>query len=461
MPVKILLADKSITIQKVVEMLFSGKEYEVTCVSDGESAFGEALRIVPDVVLADVDLPRIDGYSFAGRLRETAAVAKVPVILMLSRDDVYDAMKGKLAGIVDNIAKPFESQDLIGKVKKALSTAPAPAERPTPPQKPTAAPTPFPKPAAESAPPPKPAMASPFPPRPVAELAPAQPPKPREAVPKDIFDIVEEAPAEAEVKGMPAPPSSPRPGEAAKAAEPDEEMFEVEPEYEVEPEPEQPAKSQPSGLSAAPKAKEEWAGLTTAERSEPERVPGPLPTPESLDTDQLFGKEPAFAEAPAAPAFEPAFETNAPGPEPAAPPSFDFSEPLPADAEEALPLGQRAMDEMREGLGLGGGTVRADMHPDIVSFESLDMASRASHEDYTFVPPAAVTPAAPPVEAERPAMAPSRLPAVSDEIFKDVAKESIEKVMREVLERVAWEVIPELAERLIREEIERLKAETK
>ena len=125
MPVKILLADKSITIQKVVEMLFSGKEYEVACVSDGDTALGEASRIVPDVILVDVDLPRIDGYRFAGRLKETPALAKVPVILMLSRDDVYDAGKGKQAGIVDNIAKPFESQDLIGKVKKALSGAPA------------------------------------------------------------------------------------------------------------------------------------------------------------------------------------------------------------------------------------------------------------------------------------------------------------------------------------------------
>jgi hypothetical protein len=119
------------------------------------------------------------------------------------------------------------------------------------------------------------------------------------------------------------------------------------------------------------------------------------------------------------------------------------------------------MEEMREGLGLGGGRARAsDMHPDIVSFESLDMASRASHEDYTFVPPVAVTPAEPPA-ADRRAVAPSRFPGVSDEMLKDVAKESIEKAMREILERVAWEVIPDLAERLIREEIERLKAERK
>ena len=72
MPVKILLADKSITIQKVVEMLFSGREYEVSCASDGETALNEAGRTLPDVVLADVDLPRIDGYSFSARLKQSS-----------------------------------------------------------------------------------------------------------------------------------------------------------------------------------------------------------------------------------------------------------------------------------------------------------------------------------------------------------------------------------------------------
>ena len=120
MPVKILLADKSITIQKVVEMLFSGRDYEVTCVSDGETALSEAERAVPDVVLVDVDLPRVDGYSFADTIRKIPALAQTPVILMMSRDDVYDSVKGKQSGVADNIAKPFESQDLFLQIEKAL-----------------------------------------------------------------------------------------------------------------------------------------------------------------------------------------------------------------------------------------------------------------------------------------------------------------------------------------------------
>lgn len=446
MPVKILLADKSITIQKVVEMLFSGKEYEVSCVSDGESAMADALRIVPDVVLADVDLPRIDGYSFAGKMRETPSLSKVPVILMLSRDDVYDAMKGKQAGIVDNLAKPFESQDLIGKVKKALSAAPAPAAA---------------KPAAASAP--KPVVAPPPPPKPVAAppppaAPPPAPPKPREAVPKDIFDIIEEAPAPA-VAQEAQQPSPQAPEKAGKPAEPQESTFEVEPEYEVEPEFDvEPEAEQPAAASRS----DDWAVM--AAEAEAARAAAAA-EPDAFDTDQIFGKEPVD-EAPAA-VFEPAREPEPPSPKPVEPPSFDFSEPLPTEAEKALPLGQKAMDEMREGLGLGENAA-ASRHPDIVTFESLDMASRASHEDYSFSPPdagagapaAAPSPSAPPVAAGRAAAAPSRtVPEIPEEMLRGVARESMEKAMREVLERVAWEIIPDLAERLIREEIERLKAE--
>ena len=147
-------------------------------------------------------------------------------------------------------------------------------------------------------------------------------------------------------------------------------------------------------------------------------------------------------------------------------PSFEFGVPLSAEEEGALPLGQKAMDEMREGLGLAGEAEGASVrHPDIVSFESLDMASRASHEDYVYTPSIVTVPSAPaaqttaPSEPGQPVNALTRASEISDDMLKGVAWEAIEKAAREILERVAWEVIPDLAERLIREEIERLKAE--
>jgi hypothetical protein len=147
-------------------------------------------------------------------------------------------------------------------------------------------------------------------------------------------------------------------------------------------------------------------------------------------------------------------------------PSFEFGAPMPTEEEKALPIGQKAMDEMRQGLGLAEDAEGASArHPDIVSFESLDMASRASHDDYVYTPPAVKAPPAPAVQPvavrqpEQPLSTPIRASEVSDEMLKGVAWEAIEKAAREILERVAWEVIPDLAERLIREEIERLKAE--
>lgn len=215
MAVKILLADKSITIQKVVEMLFSGKEYQVVCVSDGEAALSQATRSAPDVVLADMDLPRVDGYTLAARFKQMPNLAQTPVILMLSRDDIFDVVRAQQAGILDKIAKPFESQDLISKVKKALTAAP-------------------------------PRLAEPL--RPAA----AEQPRSKQAAPSDIFDIIREAPSQADLR------------RAAPRRE--DSVFEVEPEVEVE---EPVSREAERVLPVGQKAVEEMrAGLGLTERVE-------------------------------------------------------------------------------------------------------------------------------------------------------------------------------------------------
>jgi DNA-binding response OmpR family regulator len=214
MAVKILLADKSITIQKVVEMLFSGKEYQVVCVSDGEAALSQATRSAPDVVLADMDLPRVDGYTLAARFRQIPNLAQTPVILMLSRDDVFDVVRARQAGILDKIAKPFESQDLISKVRNALTAAP-------------------------------PRLAEP------ARPAAAEQPRSKQAAPSDIFDIIREAPSQADIR---------------RAARREESVFEVEPEVEVE---EPVSREAERVLPVGQKAVEEMrAGLGLTERVE-------------------------------------------------------------------------------------------------------------------------------------------------------------------------------------------------
>ncbi len=450
MPVKILLADKSITIQKVVEMLFSGKEYEVTCVSDGEAAISDASRIVPDVVLADVGLPRLDGYGLAARMKQTAALSQTPVILMMSRDDQYNENRGAAAGIVDHIAKPFESQELIGRVKKALATAvsrPAAVQPAAPKQMPVAQAQPAARPPLSQQPrPSEPLQASPV------------PPKPKAGVPSDIFGIIAEAPA------------SPAPAAAAKmqpAAE--EEVFEVEPEIiEVKPEmiEAEPEIEVLPEMGIAPA--EEASGAPVPQQPEAQLQQEASGAAEAFDTEQLFGEEPPIQQ-PVTPPIPAKVEerdvrAEAVAKEPA--PAFGTVPFMPPEMEKALPVGQKAVDEMRQGLGLEEQAKAAEtpaatpMQPGFVSFESLDMASRVSHEEYSYDIPAVAE------EAGKAGLPPADLPlarqsaqaAVSEDVLNAMSQEILAKIAREVLERVAWEVIPDLAERLIREEIERLKA---
>ncbi len=277
MAVKILLADKSITIQKVVEMLFSGREYEVTCVSDGETALSEAARVVPDVMLADVDLPRVDGYGFATRVKENPQLAQTPVILMASRDDVIDAAKAQKAGIIDHIAKPFESQELIGKIKTALSAAPPRLAEPVAATRQTASPQPAPAGA-----------------------------RPTQAAPSDIFGIIDDAP------GL---------GDLSLSA--DDSVYVVEPEVEVE----KPAfQEEDRALPTGDRAMDEIrAGLGLGGRSA-EQAPPEFTNFESLDAATDSAQE--YVPAPATPDFS---EPPEPSPGFAAPPARE-----PAVQDEAF-----------------------------------------------------------------------------------------------------------------------------
>jgi CheY-like chemotaxis protein len=427
MTVKILLADKSITIQKVVEMLFSGRDYEVLCVSDGESALSEASRSIPDVVLADVDLPKMDGYAFSARLRQTPQLAEIPVILMMSRDDVYDSAKGRAAGIMDNIAKPFESQDLIAKVKRAVAPVSPPSAEPTRPasgQKPEA---PISHPAAAAPPSPPSAVAT-----------------PKQAAPADIFEIIQEAPTASEVRQAAGLPG----GE-------EETVYEVEPEVEEveEPMPREVEKALPIGEKAV---EEMRAGLGLEEAGEERAEAVPF---DAFET--VMEAEPAAAQ-----------------PEPAAarPETTAALTPLPEDEIRKM------VEEAVEKLAKEKFKPMPLPQPPAISESDLwgiaeEAVSRMAKEVFAQMSSAQTPPPAlPESELRRMAedaisrmavdafkdMPPPSLPKISDETVRRGVEDAVMKVAREiakeVIERVAWDVIPPLAEQMIREEIERLKA---
>lgn len=118
---KLLLADDSTTIQKVVSIIFSGDEYELTVVDNGTDALARARESLPDVMLVDAVMPGIDGYAVCRAVRDDPRLTFVPILLLTGVFDSFDETAAVAAGADDVIPKPFEAQVLIDKVTELIA----------------------------------------------------------------------------------------------------------------------------------------------------------------------------------------------------------------------------------------------------------------------------------------------------------------------------------------------------
>jgi CheY-like chemotaxis protein len=127
---KLLLADDSITIQKVIQITFANEDCQLTITDNGDTAYERARELRPDLILADVYMPGKNGYELCAAIKQTPALQHVPVLLLAGSFEPFDEARARAVGAADWIEKPFESQTLIDKVVALLSAAPAPAEAP-------------------------------------------------------------------------------------------------------------------------------------------------------------------------------------------------------------------------------------------------------------------------------------------------------------------------------------------
>jgi len=134
MPKRILLADDSITIQKVVELTFSDGDYEVTAVNNGAKAIAKLAEMRPDVILSDIIMPEKNGYEVCEYVKSHPEYRNIPVILLTGTFEPFDPDRADKAGCDAVVTKPFESQSLIHKVEELIqqsrataTTAPQPA----------------------------------------------------------------------------------------------------------------------------------------------------------------------------------------------------------------------------------------------------------------------------------------------------------------------------------------------
>jgi CheY-like chemotaxis protein len=120
-PHTLLLADDSVTIQRVIELTFADEDVKVIAVSDGDQAIAQLEASPPDIVLADIGMPGRNGYEVAQYIRQTPHLAHIPVVLLTGAFEPVDQARAAEAGCDGVLAKPFEPQLVISRVKELLA----------------------------------------------------------------------------------------------------------------------------------------------------------------------------------------------------------------------------------------------------------------------------------------------------------------------------------------------------
>ena len=122
-PAKVLLVDDEPNILLSLQFLMKKAGYDVRTASDGEAALAEIARARPDIVLLDVMMPKLDGFSVCQRIRANPELSSLRVIMLTARGRDVEREKGLALGADDYITKPFSTKDAIERVAEVLARA--------------------------------------------------------------------------------------------------------------------------------------------------------------------------------------------------------------------------------------------------------------------------------------------------------------------------------------------------
>ena len=121
---RVLVIDDSLTIRRSAELFLRQGGHEVLLAEDGFDALGKLADFAPDIVFCDVLMPRLDGYQTVAIIKRHPRFAGLPVILLSSRDGLFDRARGRLVGCNDYLTKPFTKEQLLVAVQQFGTGAP-------------------------------------------------------------------------------------------------------------------------------------------------------------------------------------------------------------------------------------------------------------------------------------------------------------------------------------------------
>ncbi|MEB3333251.1 MAG: response regulator transcription factor [Synechococcaceae cyanobacterium] len=119
-PVRLLLVDDEPGLRSAVKAYLEDEGFQVTTANDGEEGWTVAQELLPDVVISDVMMPRLDGYGLLRRLRSDERLGGTPVIFLTAKGMTADRIAGFNAGADDYIPKPFDPDELVARVQNVV-----------------------------------------------------------------------------------------------------------------------------------------------------------------------------------------------------------------------------------------------------------------------------------------------------------------------------------------------------
>ena len=115
---KVMVVDDSKTIRRTAETLLTGAGCQVLTASDGFEALGKVAEYRPDVILIDIMMPRLDGYQACAIIKNNRAFKKTAVIMLSSKDGLFDKARGRIVGSDQYLTKPFTKDELLGAIQR-------------------------------------------------------------------------------------------------------------------------------------------------------------------------------------------------------------------------------------------------------------------------------------------------------------------------------------------------------
>lgn len=118
MTVKVMVIDDSNTIRKTTEAILRKAGYEVLTAGDGFEAMSLITDHHPDIIFVDIMMPRLDGYQTCTLIKNNRHFKETPVVMLSSKDGLFDRARGRIAGSEQHINKPFTQDELIAAITK-------------------------------------------------------------------------------------------------------------------------------------------------------------------------------------------------------------------------------------------------------------------------------------------------------------------------------------------------------